>query len=184
VGGATVLLFWPSARPPSYTGGAGPASIVGPFGWSFLFQSTPPPATTLDFRRALVASLLGSADLAAIVGTQVWPMRVPEDKKPPALLYQVLRLPRQHTLDGPVGLAEASVRLAVGSRAFADTVSAAAVLRDLYDGFQGTLSGVEVEEAELEDEQDLYDPPIDAGDRGTFWTLLTFTFRFTEAFVL
>ena len=186
-------LFPPRLFPPVGTSAVGsggglfphrlfPASLFP--GRMFCPVASSPTAPT-DFRRALVSSLLASSDLSAIVGTQVYPLRVPEGTTTPAILYQVLKLPRQHTLDGPVGLAEASVRLAAGSRLFAQTDAAATVLRNLYDGFNGSLAGgVEVEEVVLKDEQDLYDPPVDASDRGTFWTVLTFTFRVQESVVL
>jgi hypothetical protein len=138
------------------------------------------PAIATRFRQALVAELAASTSIAAIVGANIFPLVVPESKLAPALLYQVQELNRPHDLDGAAGFAEAIVKLGCGSPLFTESEALAEAVRNLVDGLGTTLSGIWVPEIEHWGELDLYDPPIDASDRGTYWIALRYFFRFAE----
>lgn len=135
-----------------------------------------------DLRRALVAAALADAPLAALVGTRVYPLRIPQKVAArPCLVYQVLSEPRVHTLDGPAGVASATVKLAAADATLAGALAVADLVRG-FDGFTGLLSGsLFVQETVLYDEQDLYDEPADGSDAGSYWCVQFYRLRYEEA---
>ena len=140
------------------------------------------PSGASDLRGGIVARLKSDATVVSLVGAKVFPLRVPENTLAPAVVYQVLSNPRAHSLDGPIGLAAATVKLGAVSGSFVETVALARAFRVSLDGFTGTLAGgTRVEETVLESETDVYDPPVDDSDVGSFWTVQTYLFRFKES---
>ena len=136
----------------------------------------------LSFREALVLAMKGSNGIQSLASSRVFPLAVPETSTLPALIYEVETLPRQHSLDGPTGLAEARVKIGAGSRRFSDSVALVEAIRLLFDGFTGSLPGaVTVKETLLDGETDHYDWPDDGSAQGTFWTVQHYTFRYLEA---
>ena len=56
----------------------------------------------------LYAHLVGSAGVTALVATRVYPLLVPQDATLPAIAYQRISGPRDHTHDGPSGVTPAA----------------------------------------------------------------------------
>lgn len=140
-----------------------------------------PGAAPLRFRAALVAALKADAGVAATVGAKVFPGRVPENVALPAIIWQVVSLPRDHHLGGTAGVARARVQFSAIAKTAADCEVAAESLRQLLDGFTGRLpGGVVVLETNLLDERDMSDAPDDGSDAGVFRTSQDYFFLFRE----
>ena len=167
---ATPGIYWSS----SYFGSVyfGPRYFPG--------QATIAPQS-LSFREALVLAMKGASGIQSLASTRVFPLALPQTATLPAVLYEVETMPRQHSLDGPTGLAEARVKIAAGSRRFSDCVALVRAIRLLLDGYTGSLPGsVSVQETILDGETDHYDWPDDGSAQGTFWTVQHYTFRYLE----
>jgi hypothetical protein len=161
---------------PSGTGTYGPWFVLG------LNLASPTPPVIGTFRTGLVAAIAQDTTISTLVGTQFFPLRISEKAATPALTYQVLSLPRGHTLGGAHGIVDGRVQFAAVSRSLASCTAIVEALRQLFDSYTGTLpGGVQVLETILQDELDLYEPPIDGGDRGTYRTVVDYTFKYRES---
>ena len=91
------------------------------------------------------------------------------------------KITRLHDLDGVSGVAEARVQLACGSPNLSDCEALSIAVYNHFDGFETPIPGIIGLETLSEDEMDDYEAPVDATDRGTYWIILTYTFRYQEA---
>jgi len=96
-----------------------------------------------DIGAALRAKLIGTTAVAAILGTRVYPDRLPQGATLPAAIYYLISGTDETSLAGTIGLAHAriqvdawaSTRLAANSLATAirDAICAATVSRGTWD---------------------------------------------------
>jgi hypothetical protein len=194
--------FSPSYFPSSYFPGGGtspPSDAIAYFPPSYFapsyfapsyFPSAPPSiTTTLDFRASLVAQLKTYVALAAVINGRIFPGVVPQDVDlgtSPSLTFQVITIPRAKTLDGPGGIADATVQIGISSKIFSDCVAGVQALWPQgqsggLKNFKGPLGGgVIVVETQLEDEREHYDQPDDGSDFGTYQIQQDYKFRFRE----
>lgn len=86
-------------------------------------------------------ALIGDADVAAVVGTRVYPVIAPATADVPFITYRRSGVQRQHTLSGPMGMP--TVLLTVDL--FCTTYEA---VRDLADKVRRVLDGFGTAEAD------------------------------------
>lgn len=138
-------------------------------------------AVSGDFESALVAKLNAISALAPIVGSRIFPAAVPESQVTPAVSYVVEKSDREFTLKASDGVVYAHVNLGLRSFTKADTNGGREAIRNSLNGFSGNLaSSVRVDFAKLIDEDDGYEQPDASNDKGTFWMVLTFQFKYRE----
>lgn len=142
---------------------------VTPYGLLTRGLGATPLAPVLDFRQALVAALLAAPSVSAVIGSRLYPLVVPELAPLPAMAYQVLSNTGGQNLGGSTGTAVARVQFTALSRDFDDCMALSLALYDLFDAFQGALpGGVQITDAVLSGDSDLYDSPPDDSDAGTY----------------
>ena len=107
---------------------------------------------------ALYTHLTGNSSVAALVGTRIYPVTLPQDPVLPCITYQVVAEPRVHALDGasaPMPYVQidcwAATYLAAGG--LADVVSG------VLDSFRGTLGGtLSVSACRQRSRREVYEP--------------------------
>lgn len=150
-------------------------------GLGYVTYGGDPAALATGFRAALAARLASDVLLAEVVGGQIYPQRIPQRGDTPAVVWSVSAIERDHDLDGPTGLATASVRVEGVDDDALVVDRIASRLRDIFDGFRGILGGlVQVLETQHEDEGDDYSEPVDASDDGMCRVALDYSMMFRE----
>jgi hypothetical protein len=140
----------------------------------------------IDFESSLVEAMLGCEALAEIVGEDVWPLVIPEHVTIPAITYTLKQKPRLMTLDGPAGIADATVQIVGQSFTYQDTRNIQRILRGLFTPSPAQipmlLGPTIVLESMLTNETHEYvDPPEESEEElGTFNCVLEFRFRYRE----
>lgn len=102
----------------------------------------------------IYAHLTDDAGVAALVGTRIYPLQVPQDVTLPAVAYQRISGPRDHAHDGPTGLVRARVQFSALGSTYLEAKTVTEALRAALDGFKGTMGTVEVQTVFLENERD------------------------------
>lgn len=92
--------------------------------------------------------------VAALVGTRIYPLLVPQDADLPAMAYQRISGPRDHTHSGASGLAMARMQLTYLASSYAAVKALAEAVRAALDGLRGSMGEVTVGSCMLENEFD------------------------------
>lgn len=151
-------------------------------GMSYVTYGGDPLSVAAGFRAALAAYLASDVLLSGLVAGQVYPQRIPQRGDTPAVVWTVSAIERDRDLDGPTGLATATVRLEVVDEDAYVVDQISTRLREMFDGFRGILGGsVEVVETAHEDEGDDYNEPVDASEDGICRVSLDYSFMFRES---
>jgi hypothetical protein len=121
-------------------------------------------------RQAVYARLAGSQAITTLVGSRIYFGALPQTSNiwaAPAITYAVISRPYGHTLVGADGTSQARVQITAHavSVALCDQISQA--VRDSFDGFAGSMSGVKVTACILDNEIDLPTPPVAGTDQWT-----------------
>lgn len=126
-------------------------------------------------------SRLGSdASLTAMVGTRIFPQVAPQSSPFPRITYQRISSGRRKTLDGIEGLVAASIQIDCWSKDYREAKNVANRVRVLVDGFKGSWAGFVIGLAQLEGEQEIYEPPANADEAGIHRVSLDLTCWFEE----
>lgn len=92
-----------------------------------------------DIRPALRAFLLADAGIAAVVGTRVYPIKIPQGIKLASIVYTRISGPGDYFMEGPSGLVRHRLQL----DSWAPTADAATALanlvKDRVDGYSGVM---------------------------------------------
>jgi hypothetical protein len=108
---------------------------------------------------ALRTHLLQQPAVAALVGSRVYPVRLPQGAIFLAITYQRIAGGELITHDGAAGLGRSRMQLDCWSDdGYAEAVSLAAVLRAALSGFHGAWAGVRVGGVQIVNELDLSEP--------------------------
>lgn len=107
---------------------------------------------------ALYSLLTTTAEISAIVGTRVYPVKLPQKPTAPAITYQRIYSARVRSTSGPSGLTRTRIQIDYwattweGAKALADTV------REAIDGHRCTTAGTRIGSIEVEADRDFYEP--------------------------
>jgi hypothetical protein len=136
---------------------------------------------------AIRTKLINDAAVAALVTARVFPGKIPErdtDGDPvalPAVVYRKVAGNRDHTLDGPAGWCEGRFFI----KCFDDSFDGAKILSDAirkdFDGYFGTVAGVDLLDVFLDSEFD--EPAIIPGaeELKVFCKVLDFRVSYRES---
>lgn len=117
----------------------------------------------MTIEEALVAHLASDAAVAASVSDRIYPAVLPQKPGYPAIVYHRVSGPREHSQDGPSGLAHARFQLDCIDGTFRGARELGAAVRLALDGFSGTMGGgdgVPVGAVFIEDEDGDYDDTL------------------------
>lgn len=110
-----------------------------------------------ELEQAVYSRLTGHAGLAALVGSRVYPLVLPQRPTLPAVTYQRVEALRQSAMGVDTGLASARVQVDSWATTYAGSKGVAAQVRAALQRWRGTEAGVTVEDAFLERDQDLFE---------------------------
>ena len=105
--------------------------------------------------------LIGDSAIAALAGTRVYPVLLPQAPTLPAITYQFVSGFREPGLDGPPGLNRARVQLDCWASTYMESEALANAVRLALDGFQGGVGGSPARQVQgifFAAERDLYEP--------------------------
>ena len=103
---------------------------------------------------AVVVRMGGDAGLTALIGTRLFPLRVPQDADMPAIAYQKISSPKTHSHSGSSHLAQSRIQFTCEADDYATAKAVANAVRDCWDGFAGTVDGVRIDSALVQDDRD------------------------------
>ena len=131
--------------------------------------------------KAIYARLVAHAGTTALVGTRVYPLRLPQGPTYPAIRYQVISAPREHAMGADTGTVHARVQVDCWATTYAGAKALAAQVILALSRWGGTSGGVVVEHVFLENEIDRFEPdPLIGGADGADRVLLDFMAHYTE----
>jgi hypothetical protein len=109
--------------------------------------------------------LLADSALAALIGTRLHPLRLPQNPTLPAMTYQWVSGERAHALDGAVGLSSPRVQFDCWAGTYLQAEAVFEAFRKRLDGFRGDIGSTptKVQGAFFESERDMYEDSADAG---------------------
>ena len=108
--------------------------------------------------------LLGDPGLSGLVGTRVYPLRLPQQPALPAVTYAWVGGDRAHVLAGPAGVASPRLQFDCWAGTYLQAHAVFDALRRRLDGYRGLAgAATRVQGAFLEAERDFYEESADAG---------------------
>jgi hypothetical protein len=119
-----------------------------------------------DLGAAVFTRLSTTTTITNIVATRIYPQTSPQGSVFPQLVYYVIGNQHQHTMDGPVGMTRQSLRIECYATQYADVAALRDAVRLRFDGFRGTIAGVEILAVILENDYDQYHRPDDDTEIG------------------
>jgi len=85
-----------------------------------------------------------------------YPNLVPQDAQLPAVAYQVITTQPAHAHDGPTGLIRTTFQFTIDARSYAEVKRTARAVRQVLDGYRGTVDGVVIGAILWQNENDGY----------------------------
>jgi len=107
-----------------------------------------------DIDALLVARLKTYPGLLALVNQRVYPLVLPQKPTLPAVVYQRISGPRDHTHNGPVGIAQPRYQVTAWAETPTAARAVATQIRLALDCWRPDAYGVGL----ILDDRDLYDP--------------------------
>lgn len=104
--------------------------------------------------QALRNQLVSDSELAAHIGTRVYPMIAPTSAVLPWICFRRTGISRERTMVGPVGTPTVSVEYQTFAETYEEARDIANQVRLVLDGFNGTRDNVVIQQTSLENEQD------------------------------
>lgn len=89
----------------------------------------------------LRAALLGAPAVAGLVGTRVAWGELPQGAGLPGVVLQLVSQPREHVLDGVVGLVRSRVQVDCWAESYAGAKALGRAVAARLDGFDGAVGG-------------------------------------------
>lgn len=108
-------------------------------------------------RQALLTYLQSHPDVTTLVGNRIYILSAPKNPGDPYIVYSRISATRSHAKAGPSGITESRIQFSIWSKWFSDAWSVAEALRQVLDGFSGTMHGVKVHSIRIDGEVDFYE---------------------------
>lgn len=105
--------------------------------------------------------LLADATLSGLIGTRLYPLKMPQKPTYPAITYQWVTGQRVHSTDGASGLAGPRVQFDCWAETYLAMESVFEALRLRLDGYQGAAGTTKVQGAFFDNERDLYEDKVE-----------------------
>lgn len=128
----------------------------------------------MTIEQGLYTHLAADGGVSALVSTRIYPQVIPQDVDLPAIAYQKISAPRDHTHDGPSGLVRARMQITCAGASYAVAKTLSEAVRAALDGFSGTMGSTTVNAVFLDNERDdwaqVFESPVVEADY-MFWYL-------------
>lgn len=95
--------------------------------------------TLADVRVGLRAYLLADAAIAAIVGTRIHPVKLPQGQTQPSIVYSRVSGLGDNHMHGPSGLSRPRIQIDCWAQSVDTAASLANLVKERIDGFRGSM---------------------------------------------
>lgn len=102
----------------------------------------------------LRAALTNNATVAALLGTKVYPVVAPAEATYPFVTWRRIQVLRQQTLANPMGVPKVTVEFSIYGATYDQARQVADAMRQVLDGYRGTVDNTTVQYASVENETD------------------------------
>jgi len=117
--------------------------------------------------------LIAGATVATLVGTRVYPSKLPQKPTLPAISYQRISGDRVHSTDGASGLARIQFQIDVWGSTYGSVDALFEAVRKRLDGYRGAVGAIVTQGIFLERERDMYDDEAELYRRSADFTVWT-----------
>lgn len=108
---------------------------------------------------AIRTRLANFAGLSALVGTRIYPLKIPQNATLPAVAYEVVSAERESAMGADIGIAHFRIQLTIFAKKYSETgqlLDVATQTRAALQRFSGTVAGVEICNIFIENDLDIY----------------------------
>lgn len=119
---------------------------------------------------SLVTILKSSIPVTVLAGQRIYPMRALQTAAKPHVVYQRISSVREHSHDGPSGLARPRFQFRCVASSFSQARQLADAVRVALNGYKGLVGGVRIDGIIFQNEIDTDDVALDA-EASTFSVL-------------
>lgn len=102
----------------------------------------------------LRVALTSDPDVGALVGTKVYPVVAPAEATYPFVTWRRVQVQRQQTLANPMGVPKVTIDYSIYGATYDQARQVADAMRQVLDGYRGTVDNTTVQYASLENESD------------------------------
>jgi hypothetical protein len=101
--------------------------------------------------------LMARPALAALIGTRLYPLTVPQDITQPAIAYQRISTVRNLAHDGPLTVVTARIQYTCMANTYANLKAVTAALIAALNGYTGMMTPVRIDRTAVENEIDSFE---------------------------
>jgi len=130
---------------------------------------------------ALYSILSSDSGVSAIISTRIYPRIVPQLASLPALSYQQISGPREHTMSGPAGMVKSRWQINCVVESYSALRALADAVRKALDCYSGTASSTKIDVGFLDNENDGFDSIHDVKSSKRYTKILDFIIWFQES---
>lgn len=126
--------------------------------------------------------LLTKSAITALVGTRIWPEKIPESRRVfPCIVYTLVSQVPAHDLAGGAGWAESRLQLDSYAKTSKVRGTLTETIRDKMQGFSGTMGGATVDSVVYQNSRNEYEIPQDKSDVGLYRNAADYWLRHQQA---
>lgn len=104
--------------------------------------------------------LLADGTVSGIIGTRIWPNKLPQGAELEAITYTRVSGVRLKTLKGLAGLARPSFQIDCWAEKYTEVKTLANAVRAVLDGYQGTVNTIRIDRIQILNEVDDFNPEL------------------------
>jgi hypothetical protein len=98
-----------------------------------------------DIRPALREWLLTNSNIAAVVGTRIYPVILGQGATDPSIVYNLISELNDHHMEGPSGLVMVRMQIDAYAQLHDDAAELANLVKEALDGYSGLMGTVQVQ---------------------------------------
>jgi hypothetical protein len=122
---------------------------------------------------------LADAGVAALIGSRLYPLKLPQSPVYPASVYQRISGPRDHDHGGSTGKAEVRIQVTHWATSYSGVKQVAEAFRAALDGYSGAMGSTAVALCRLANEIDGFEHT--ENDSGDYSVRQDFLVQYTES---
>lgn len=135
----------------------------------------------MTIKAALYTYLTAQSAVTSVVGQRVYPQQAPMNAQLPYITYQRIADPVQHHFEEATALASPTIQFDCWAKSDVEMQSVSEALRNVLDGFRGTMATVDVRSTALVSQDDTIERPDDGSEQSTFRTTMDFDIWYARA---
>jgi len=109
---------------------------------------------------AAIRQILIADSTVKAITARCYPVTLPQNPEYPLMLYSKVAGPREHSLQGPVGMAKPRYQIESWALTYDEAKDLAAAIRGALDGYRGTVSGCVIGSCLMVGEWDRYESEV------------------------